>query len=100
MTIQETLEQETGPPVIVHESAWPDQLWALLRQILPPISAFLIGRGIIDDDTVGLIGATGVILVPIIIGQLKTRLRANQLAGLEKRVPDHLLTTKAKAAAK
>ncbi len=97
MTVAETLQQEVTPPIEIHGTPWPDQAWALLRQILPPIAAFLIGKGIIDDDTVGVISAVGLIVGPIIVGQLKTRLRATQLAIVEKQVDDTIITTKAKA---
>lgn len=97
MTVQETLEQDASPPVVIHESPVPDQLWALLRQIVPPIVAFCVGRGIIDDNMGALILSLFAVVAPIVWGQLKTRLRAMQLANLEKRVSDNLLTTKAKA---
>ena len=98
MTIAETLQQDDEPPVVIHESPLPDQAWALLRQIVPPIVAFCVGRGLIADDLGSLILALFATVAPIVWGQLKTRLRAMQLSNLEKKVPDNLLTTKAKAA--
>lgn len=99
MTVAETFEQDVTPPVVVHETPLPDQLWALLRQLIPPVVAFGVGRGIIQDDTATLLLAIGAMAGPIVIGQLKTRLRAMQLAAVEKQVSDKILTTKAKAAA-
>ena len=97
MTIQETLEQEVTPPVVVHETPLPDQLWALLRQLLPPVVAFLVARNYITNDVAEIATVAVGIGLPIIIGQLKTRLRALQLAMVERRVDDSILTTKAKA---
>lgn len=100
MTIQETFEQDAGPPVVVNETPLPDQGWAALRQLVPLITAALVARGVIENDIAEIAAIAVGIIFPLVVGQLKTRLRAMQLANLEKRVPDHLLTTKAKAATK
>ena len=98
MTIEETVTQKVTPPIIVHESPLPDQAWALFRQLIPPIVAFLLGKGYLDDTEATLVLSLFAIAAPIIVGQLKTRLRAKQLATIEPKVSDRVLTTKAKAA--
>lgn len=98
MTIEETATQEVTPPIVVHETPIPDQLWALLRQVLPLVTAALVLRGYIENDIAEIASIIFGVLAPIVWGQLKTRLRAVQLATLERKVPDRLLTTKAKAA--
>lgn len=98
MTVEETVTQKVTPPIVVHETPLPDQAWALFRQLIPPIVAFLLGKGILDDSEATMILSVSAIVLPIIWGQLKTRLRAKQLATLEGKVSDRILTTKAKAA--
>ncbi len=85
------------PPIEVHDSPLPDQAWAALRQLAPPVMAFLIGRHLIADDLAVLLGIAGAIVWPIVMGQLKTRERAQQLSTIaaDPRVPDAVATTKA-----
>lgn len=99
MTIQETLEQEVTPPVVVHTSPLPDQGWAFVRQITPLVTAYLVTSGYIDGRLEQIISLLVGVGLPIIWGQLKTRLRALQLSTIEKKVDDRILTTKAKVAA-
>lgn len=85
-----------SPQMVVDATPLPDQAWAGLRQIAPPIMAFLIGRHLIDNDTAIMIGTVAAIIWPIVMGQLKTRHRATQLATLGKdtRVSNAIITTK------
>ena len=99
MSIRETFTQDPEVPVEIHASPLPDQAWALLRQLIPPIVAFCVGKGLIDDNTAALIISVLAMVAPIIIGQLKTRLRATQFAIIEEKVDDSILTTKEKAKA-
>lgn len=56
------------------KAPWVHQAWAGLRQIIPPVVAFAIGRHYIPDDVATLILAIAAgIGVPITLGQLKTR---------------------------
>lgn len=98
MSIEETLEQDIKPPIAVHESPIPDQMWALFRQLLPLIVGALVLRGYIENDVAEIISILLGVVLPIGWGQMKTRLRALQLSSVEKRVSDTILTTKAKAA--
>ena len=71
--------ETTTPPIEAHDSPLPDQLWAALRQIVAPVTAYLLGRGIIDEEFAALIAALVGIVWPIVAGQLKTRRRAVEL---------------------
>jgi hypothetical protein len=84
------MTDEPNQPIEVHDSPLPDQLWAAVRQVAPPIMAFVIGKGWIGDDLAILLGALGAIVWPIVAGQIKTRRRAQQLATVaaSPRVPD------------
>jgi hypothetical protein len=84
------------PPISVNASPLPDQLWAAVRQIAPPVMAFLIGRNLITDDIAILLGTAGAIVWPIVQGQIKTRHRAKQLATVanDPRVPDAVASVK------
>lgn len=84
------------PQIEVNASPLPDQLWAALRQIAPPVMAFLVGRHLIDNDTVVLLGVAGGVVWPIVAGQLKTRHRAMQLANIanDPRTPDAVAVAK------
>lgn len=97
MTVQETFEQNVTPPVVVHETALPDQGWAFFRQMLPLVTAYLVLKGYISGELEQIIALLVGAGLPIVWGQLKTRLRALQLISVEKRVTDDILTTKAKA---
>ena len=92
------MAEDVQEPIEANPSPLPDQLWAALRQIAPPIMAYAIGKGWIQDDTAALIGALAAIAWPIIAGQLKTRLRAKQLATVaaNPEVPAHVATLKVK----
>ena len=78
----------------VHGSPLPDQLWAAVRQIAPPVMAFALGKGWLENDVAALLGALGAIVWPIVAGQLKTRLRATQLATVAASAPDDVATVK------
>ena len=78
----------------VEASPLPGSLWMLLRQIIPPIIAFSVGRGWIADDTASLIGAVAATLVPIIYGQTRTWNRSSALLALANAVPDSIALVK------
>lgn len=90
------MTDETTPPIAVNSSPLPDQLWAAVRQIAPPIMAFVLGRGWIGNDVAVLLGAAGAIVWPIVAGQIKTRERAQQLASIagDERTPDAVAVMK------
>lgn len=71
--------ETTTPPIEAHSTPLPDQLWAALRQIVAPLTAYLLGRGIIDEEMAALVAALVGIVWPIVAGQLKTRRRAVEL---------------------
>ena len=74
--------------IVVPASPLIDQLWALARQVMPPLATYAIGRGYVAADQVAMAGAVAVAVVPIIIGQIKTRTQAQKLATLANVVPD------------
>ena len=78
----------------VHGSPLPDQLWAALRQIAPPMMAYALGKGWLENDLAALLGALGAIVWPIVAGQIKTRLRAQQLTTVAASAPDDVATVK------
>lgn len=84
------------PQIVINPSPLPDQLWAALRQIAPPVMAFLIGRHLIADDVAVVMGLAGGVIWPIVAGQIATHHRATQLANIagDKRVPDAVATLK------
>ena len=88
----------SSEPILVNASPLPDQLWAAVRQAAPAVTTFLLAKGYIDNEMAALLAALGGVLWPIIVGQLKTRRRAQQLATVaaSPEVPDHVLTLKAK----
>lgn len=83
-------DNNEAPPIVVDASPLPDQLWAAVRQVAPPVMAFAIGKGWLANDVAVLLGTLGAIVWPIVAGQLKTRHRAKQLATIvsDRRVPD------------
>jgi hypothetical protein len=85
-----------APRISVNPSPLPDQAWAALRQIAPPVMAFLIGRHWIADDVAVMLGIVGAIIWPIVAGQIQTRHRATQLANIaaDPRVPDAVAALK------
>jgi len=90
-----TDETETQP-IQVNDSPLPDQLWAAVRQIAPPVMAFALGRHWVPDDLAVVLGVAGGILWPIVAGQIKTRERAKQLSVIanDRRVPDAVAVVK------
>jgi ABC-type uncharacterized transport system permease subunit len=81
-------------PIEVHASPASDQLWAALRQLAPIIVTFALARGWIDNDMAILVGALAGVVWPLIAGQLKTRLRAQQLAAVANVVSDSVAVVK------
>jgi uncharacterized membrane protein len=78
--------------VEVHPSPLPDQLWALLRQVVPPVATFAIGKGWLANDTAAMLGMVGAAVWAFVAGQLKTRRRAIELAQVAQspEVPAHV----------
>jgi len=72
----------------VPASALAGSLWMALRQTVPPLIAFAVGRGWIADDTAAMLGALGAALVPIVYGQVRTWKRTSELQILANSVPD------------
>ena len=89
-------DDDATPPIAVNSSPLPDQLWAAVRQIAPPLMAFAIGKGWIGNDAAALLATLGAIVWPIVAGQIKTRERAQQLAAIagDTRTPDAVATVK------
>lgn len=85
---------EPAPPIEVHASPLPDQLWAALRQLAPPVATFALAKGWIGNDALMLLTALAGILWPIVVGQLKTRRRANELATIAGEVRDEIALVK------
>lgn len=79
-------------PIEAHASPLPDQLWALVRQVVPPVVTFAVGKGWLDNDTAAMLGAVGVAVWAFVAGQLKTRRRAIELARIagSNEVPSHV----------
>lgn len=71
--------ETTTPPIEAHATPLPDQIWAAFRQVVAPLTAYLLGRGIIDEELAALVAALVGIVWPIVAGQLKTRRRAVEL---------------------
>jgi hypothetical protein len=86
----------TDDQILVNASPLPDQLWAGVRQVFPPLVAFAVGRGLIPDDAAALLAVAFGVIWPIIAGQLKTRKRAVELASVagDYRVPDAVASLK------
>ena len=84
------------PQIQVNGSPLVDQLWAGVRQIAPPVMAFALGRHWISGDLATLLAVAGAVVYPIVLGQLKTRHRAKQLATIagDERVPDAVAVLK------
>jgi len=82
--------------ILVNASPIPDQLWAAVRQVAPAIATFAIGRGWIADDVVVLMTVVVGVVWPIVVGQMKTRKRATQLATVAASpdVPEHVAAIK------
>lgn len=81
----------------VRKSPLVDQLWALLRQVVPPTVTFLIGRHWIPDDVASLLLAIFAgVAVPIAMGQAKTRKQSQQLSDIAASpdVPDSVVKLK------
>lgn len=82
--------------ILVNASPIPDQIWAAVRQVAPAITTFAIGRGWLANDVAILLGVLGGVLWPIVVGQMKTRKRATQLASVAASpdVPEHVVALK------
>ena len=80
------------PPVEANASPLPDQLWTAFRQLVLALSAFALGKEWIDGEAAALIAAILGIAAPVVMGQLKVRRRAKELATVaaSPEVPDKI----------
>lgn len=85
---------DQAAPIEVARSPVREQILTTLRQALPPIAAFAVGRGYVADDTAALIAALAAIVWPIIDGQRRTLARSRALATLAAAAPDHVAVVK------
>ena len=60
----------------------------LIRQVLPPLVAFAVGRGWLANDSATLVAALAAIAVPILDGQRVSLRRSRALIRLGTIVPD------------
>lgn len=83
-------------PILVNPTPTPDQAWSALRSAGIAVGAWAIGRGYLQADTASALGAILLVVVPFVIGQLKTRRRAQELVTVasSRRVPDSVATIK------
>ncbi|WP_179505737.1 MULTISPECIES: Pam3-gp28 family putative phage holin [unclassified Sphingomonas] len=75
-------------PLQIDASPVPYQLVSLVRQALPPLVAFAVGRGWLADDSATLLLALVAIALPIIQGQRHSLQRSRALARLAAIVPN------------
>lgn len=82
--------------VKVNKTPTKDQLWAGVRTAVVAISAWAVGKGFIGQDTATMLGSVALVAVPVVIGQLKTRRRAQELAKIaaSPKVPDSVAQIK------
>lgn len=78
----------------VDASPLAGSLWMALRQIVPPVIAFMVGRGYIADDTAAMLAAVAAGAAPIIYGQVRTWKRSQALVTLAEAVPDSVAVVK------
>jgi hypothetical protein len=78
----------------VPRSPWREQFWTAVRQIVPPVITFAVGRGWLANDTAVMLGAVALGLWPIIYGQQRTLERSRQLAIAAEAAPDHVAVVK------
>lgn len=64
--------------IVVSESPLPDQLGALLRQVILIVGPWLVARNYLADDTVDMLAGLAV-LGALIWGQVKTRQKSKQV---------------------
>ncbi|MCW1985065.1 UNVERIFIED_ORG: hypothetical protein M2348_000776 [Sphingomonas sp. R1F5B] len=75
-------------PLEIPASPRPYQLAVLVRQVLPPLVAFAVGRGWLANDSATLVTALAAIILPIADGQRRSLRRSRALARLGAIVPD------------
>ncbi|CAB4120775.1 hypothetical protein UFOVP5_12 [uncultured Caudovirales phage] len=78
----------------VNASPLPEQIWVALRQAVPPVVAFAVGRGYLAGDTATMLGAVAAVLGPIVYGQVRTWKRSSDIMVLANAVPDSVATVK------
>lgn len=76
------------PPLEIDASPRPYQVFVLIRQVLPPLVAFAVGRGWLADDSATLVVALAAIAVPILDGQRISLRRSRALIRLGAIVPN------------
>jgi len=81
-------------PIEVSRSPWREQFWTAVRQIVPPVVAFAVGRGWLANDTAAMLAAVAAGLWPIVYGQQRTYQRSQQLAAVADKVPDDVAVLK------
>ncbi len=80
MNVEEAVANVADKPIEAHASPVPDQAWSGIRSVIMAVSAYAMGRGWIAGDTATLLLAVVGVVGPFIVGQLKIRRRANELA--------------------
>lgn len=82
-----------APPIVAPDSPLPDQAWSAFRAVVLAVTAFALGRGWIAGDLSTLIGVMVGIVGPVVVSQMKTRHRANQLTAIrdDDRVPSEVV---------
>ncbi len=80
MDAQEAVARVAAHPIEAHASPVPDQAWSGIRSVIMAVSAYAMGRGWIAGDTATLLAALVGVVGPFIVGQLKIRRRAKDLA--------------------
>ncbi len=80
MNVEEAVANVAEKPIEAHASPVPDQAWSGIRSVIMAVSAYAMGRGWIAGDTATLLAALVGVIGPFIIGQIKVRRRATELA--------------------
>jgi len=83
-----------APPMEVSSSPVAEQIWSGVRQVAIAGGAYAAGLGVVEQDTLALLGVVGVVVWGVIASQIKTLERSRKLATLAKAAPDSIAVLK------
>lgn len=80
--------------ITVNESVVPGAITSLARQIGLVIGGWLVGKGYLDNDTATMLGTLGLIVLPLVYGQVKNWMTHRKLVTLANASPDAMAIVK------
>jgi hypothetical protein len=81
-------------PIVVNPNPVPQQAWVAIRDVLKVLGGYLVGRGLLDAQTLEILLGAFLVIGPMVWAQLRTRRQTAQLTVVADAAPNRVAVVK------